>query len=264
MSALAATQCPLLVVEANPDIGDILSLVLAEEGYQIHHASSLEEALVLVDEHMFQLILADVFLVGPGAPLDILQLLRRRAWPIPVALLTTQKLQAEEIKRQGFAFLLPMPFDLEDLLARIAETLRCPLSPEQQRQLQIAERYCLAASARDWETLLSLCTEDVACYPPADALITRSRKMSGKAAFRDYLERCFGSDEQRSIRELAIHVRPKGLGVRYVYAWVASDGQERRGAGHFHLHFRGEQICQVSLRGNERRFPPFLPTMRAS
>lgn len=128
MGAEGGATSRLLVAEDDADLQYILKLVLEEEGYQIVTASSLEEALGLVNEQHFALILTDLFAKMPHNPLGSAQILKQHAPATPVAVMTGWRLSVEEIERQGFRFLVPKPFDLDELLALVANALRSPVT----------------------------------------------------------------------------------------------------------------------------------------
>ena len=154
-----------------------------EEGYALTVVSSLEEVPTQFDGETFALVLADVF-VGraPAGSFTPAHQLRRLVYPTPVSLLMTLPWSPEEAERAGFAFVLPMPFDLEDLLAQVATTLQRSLSEEDHQRIRVVERYFAALEREDWQAMLDLCTEDVAFYPLASSPRRTVRQMQGQAA----------------------------------------------------------------------------------
>ena len=258
MSALAPAQIRLLIVETDPDIRDILQIFLTEEGFAVHFASSLQEALGLVDEWVFQLILADLFVGRPPGLAADAQLLRRRAWPTSIGLMTTQNISSKQAKQQGFAFLLKKPFDLEQLLLSITAVLPQPLRPEQVPQAKVIDRFFEAARASDYDALLAVCTDEVIYYPPTYSLSARARKIVGKAAFRAYLEGAYRQVTRSQFDEVMIYKRPRGLVAQFQGRWFLHDGNDRRLSGVLHFRFTGERIRQLGLRINpeRRRAPP--------
>jgi CheY-like chemotaxis protein len=254
MDTCAPAQRRLLIIEANPDIRDLLNVLLNEEGYAVHFASSLFEALPLVDEWVFQLILADLFIDRSRHSLAQANTLRLRARLTPMGLMTTQNLSAAEVKRLGFAFLLHMPFDLEHLLATIAATLQSPLDQEQQRQAQVVERFFEALNARSLETLLALCTDDLMYYPPAYSAFTRAGKLTGKAAYRDYLTAVLHRLTDARCEDVTIYARPRGLAAQYRSCWITYKGIRQCLAAVLLFHFRDEHISQIGFRFSEERW----------
>lgn len=103
----------ILVVAPDQELQTILREVLTEEGYVVVAVASLEEASQQIDERAFALILADLF-VGPSKhAFTPAHLLRRRAWPTPMGLLSAvPSLSPEAAHAAGFACMISMPFEL--------------------------------------------------------------------------------------------------------------------------------------------------------
>jgi CheY-like chemotaxis protein len=250
MSALVPRQKRLLIVETDPDIRDILNIFLTEEGFTVHFATSLQEGQALVDEWAFQLILADLFMGRPPGLSEEAQFLRRRAWPTPIGLMTTQNISAKQAKQQGFAFLLKKPFDLEQLLLSITTVLPQPLSPEQASQAKIVERFLEAARARDPDAVVALCTDEVIYHPPVSAPPAAARRIIGKAALRAYLEGMYRQVVGSQFDEVTFYGRPRGLVAQYQGRWKLRDGTDHRLSGVLHVRFEGKRIRQLGLRIN--------------
>lgn len=248
MRTAPARSVPLLVVEADADLQAILVDLLTEEGYQVQGVASLEEALRQVEEQTFALILAHLFVGRSPYALTAAQILRRRVQPVPVGLLLTQPLPAEAVARAGFAFVLPLPFDLEDFLRVVAATLQQPLTPEQERQAAVVTAYFAALQDEDWEALLQVCTEDVTYYPPAGSRGTSARKLVGHAALRQYAERARPSSQRLQITDLHLYARPHGVVAHYLSHDVTPEGTLRRLVTTTTFHFAGERIRPVSDR----------------
>jgi hypothetical protein len=76
-----------------------------------------------VDETPFSLILVDLFDDTSPLALTPTHVLQPGGEPIPIGLLTTQPRSKEEVQAAGYAFVVPMPFDLATFLAQIATAL---------------------------------------------------------------------------------------------------------------------------------------------
>jgi DNA-binding response OmpR family regulator len=143
----APSRSRVLVVADDADLQAVLDLLLGDEGYESQVATSLDTALSLVNDVPFDLVLADLYVGQHQASLTPANILRRRVQPTPVGLLTTQLVPPDETASIGFAFVLPMPFDVEHLLALVATTLRVSWSPEQERQAETTRRFFAALGA---------------------------------------------------------------------------------------------------------------------
>ena len=258
MTLLPAQQAPILVLEPNDALRSFLSDLLEEEGYQVCVAASLAEGLAWVETQSFALILANLF-VGryPAGSFTPAHRLRRRVQPTPVGLMMTHPLSDTEALRAGFAFVLALPFDLEDLLGLVAEALHRPFSREQERQAEVVRRYLAAQVSQDWESLLALCTPDVRYYPPPASSATTARRLQGQTALRAYAEATVQHYHQVAFADLCLYARPKGLVAQYTSQWLTSDGRWKQLSLRLLFYFVGESIDQIGVQTNMAllRFP---------
>src|SRR5579862_5919847 len=141
MDHLPIQQTPILVLEPDGELRLLLAEALREEGYQVSIAASLAEGLSWVETRSCALILADLY-VGryPAGSFTPAHQLRRRVQPTPVGLLMAIPLSAREAQRAGFAFVLGMPFELEDLLSLVAEALQVAFTAAQERRADVVRR----------------------------------------------------------------------------------------------------------------------------
>ena len=253
MSALQTQRTRVLIVEADPELQDTFRLLLGEEGYEPHIVSTLEEALVRVEEVAYALILADLFAGRSPQTLTPAHVLRRRVAPTPIGLLTTQTRGDEEARAAGFAFVVRMPFDLATFLAQVAAALNRRLREKKRRQAPIVEHWFAALEAEDWKALLALCTDDVAYYPPSTSVAAHARRLRGKAALRTYAKRAAAYYTHNVFTDLLIYAQPRGLIARHTSHWITPDEHRHRVAASTLFHFRGEKICQVGVRADLAR-----------
>lgn len=260
MHARALTQPRLLLVEPDAELREILSDLLSEEGYELQSATTLQEALALLDRQPFVLVLADLFAGVSKHAFTQAQILRRRANPTPVGLLMTNPPRDPEAAQQsGFACVISMPFELDDFLMTIATCVNQPLTLDQQRQVETVRRYFDALTAGDWDAVLDLCSEEVAYYPPVTSRVTTTRKLSGKAAYHAYLVAATPRYPGYVCQEVMTFARPKGLAVHYRYAWLPRDATPQHGTGSVLFHFQGDLISQIGV-----HLPPASPAEASS
>jgi CheY-like chemotaxis protein len=238
----------LLLIEEDPGLQSLFTELLTEEGYELVCARSLEEGFRRVEEQTFALVLADVFLGPSSRELPRTHALRSRIYPVPLALLAHLPLPLTE-KQTDFAFVLPLPFNIEDCLSQIATTLDTPLSAEHHAQAQVVQRLLEAIEAGNWEAMTALHTNDVICVPPEHSRGTSARWLEGQAAFRNWAMRLVQTYQQLRVRMNPPAATPRGLAVRYTMHWQEAGGPVQR-AGTLFLRFRGERICQVGIRIN--------------
>lgn len=136
----SATAPRILIVEEDHALNALLADLLRENGYQTDLVYTLEQALQKVDEQLYDLVLTDHLVEatprrGDSANLSLVRRLRQECFPTPVGLLTAWPVDEQAVERSGFAFVLTKPFDLEEVLQRIADRLNPPFTPGQQQQV---------------------------------------------------------------------------------------------------------------------------------
>ena len=251
----------ILVLEPDDELRLVLEELLREEGYQVAVAASLAEGLAWVHTRSCALILADLYVgrsaAGSSTPAHTL---RRRVQPTPVGLLMTTPLSKTEALRAGFAFVLGMPFELEDLLSLVAEALPVVFTAEQERQANVVRCYLAAQVAQDWEGLLALCTSEVRYYPTPASGGTTARRVQGRTALLASVEATAQHAHQVAFADLRLYARPKGLMAQYTSQWLSSDGRWQPLATRLLFHFVGESIDQIGVQANlallQRSEPP--------
>lgn len=258
MSNHPALRSRLLLVEDDLDTRELLGSFLRDEGYEVALAASPKEALLFLEQQPFHLVLTDLFTGEAREPLRSVESLQKAAGPAPVGVMTGWKVKAEEARRQGLAFLVPKPFDLDELLTTIAGSLNLPFGPEQQRQAEVAKRFLAILESKKLEALEEVCTQDVRYYPPVSSSYAAVPRISGLAAYRPYIEGAYRYFQDFRFEDVLVYARPKGVAVRYFANWVGPDGQAKRVLAFVVFHFRGALISQIGVRVNYKRLtkPP--------
>lgn len=118
-------RVPLLLVEDEPHIAEGLIFNLNEEGYNVTHAESGEQALELINNNHFALMVLDLMLPGIDG-LEVCQQLRDRGEKIPVLMLTARSADQDRINglSTGADDYLTKPFNLKEFLLRVSALLR--------------------------------------------------------------------------------------------------------------------------------------------
>jgi ActR/RegA family two-component response regulator len=245
-SPLSAAPPPhLLLVETDPGLQTFLELALREEGYTLQVASSLQQALAFISVQRFDFVLAHLPADRPRKLFRVLKPLKERIPATKLGVITDWNSSAEEAENQGWAFILPRPLAVEQLLAEIAICLDTALTPEQERQVQVVERFLEVLMLQDRSKALSLCAEDIVCYPPAPPLLPLAHPLRGKAALEQYLEVLHRRFQAFRLEVQDVYSRPRGLAVRYHMWWSASRrGWEMMG-GTLLLQFKTDRIRQI-------------------
>jgi ketosteroid isomerase-like protein/CheY-like chemotaxis protein len=254
------TQIPgaarLLLVEPDGDLRASLHFLLQDQGYTVVAVSSLADALAQIHGRLFGLILTDLF-DNPGTePPRGVDLLRQAGSPTPVGILTAWRRLPEAEHLPGVCFTLSKPFDIDDLLSRVAACLLVPLTEEQRAQSNVIRAYFATLGARDWDRFVGLCTEDVSYTLPGTFALART--LSGKAALRAYTEETFRQFLSARFEHIAIHSLPHGLVARYEGHWTAADGRQHTQSGAVVFQFAGQHIARIGVQLNEEHLRALL------
>ncbi|HEY7127377.1 MAG TPA: response regulator [Ktedonobacterales bacterium] len=241
--SLSAIPARLLLVEDEPDILLPVQAVLEEEGYAVTPAVSLPASLEQLEEHVYHLVLTDLFSPNGHAPLQSIRPLLTKAVPTPVAVMTSWPMAEEAAAQAGVSFLLHKPFNLDDLVRAVQREIH-PQS-NHTRQTQVIEQFFAALNAHDWKQLARLCTPDVALRSISAPAVEVSESKSGLLTYRAYIEQRFSTLPGYTIDEVRVYGRPLGVAARYIARWQDRDGIIHRMAGSLHFRFKGERIAQI-------------------
>ena len=114
---------PVLIVEDEPAIADLIEMTLSPHGYPCRKVQSAEEAADLLDENRFSLVLLDVMLPGADgfALMDYMG-----ETETPVIFVTARTDVADRVRglRAGAYDYISKPFAPEELLARVDGLMR--------------------------------------------------------------------------------------------------------------------------------------------
>lgn len=113
----------ILVVEDERSIADMVKLCLSKNGYICEIANDGMEATEKIEEKRYDLILLDIMLPDIDG-YDLIEYIRQ--FDIPVIFVTAKTSVPDRVKglKLGAEDYISKPFDLEELLARVATVLR--------------------------------------------------------------------------------------------------------------------------------------------
>jgi len=138
------TMQNILVVDDEAPMRKLLSSNLKASGYGVRAAADGVEALQLLDEHQFDLLLLDVNIPGPSG-LQVLESVRRGA-EMPIMMISARARERDKIEAldMGADDYLSKPFGIGELLARVKALLRRgvdaprgPLPPYKYQDLEV-------------------------------------------------------------------------------------------------------------------------------
>jgi len=118
------TRQTILVVDDEAPMRKLLSGNLKASGYDVRAAADGTEALKLIDEHPFDLLLLDVNMPGPNG-LQVLEAIRHSA-EIPILMVSGRSRERDKVDALdlGADDYLSKPFGVAELLARVKALLR--------------------------------------------------------------------------------------------------------------------------------------------
>ena len=117
----------VLIIDDDPAVLKLFQLVLSDEGYEVHLLGEIDHAERVIQSVRPELIIVD-HVFGQGQGLTLLRELRANPETanLPVIVCSAA---AEQLRAYGacidrlHARVVPKPFDLDDLLATVAESL---------------------------------------------------------------------------------------------------------------------------------------------
>ena len=120
----------ILIVDDDAAIGDMLAEALTLEGYRVSRAWSGTEALLVLERTVPDLVLLDLMLPGLSG-----EQLLPKIGGIPVIVVSAKADVQDKVSLLlgGAADYVTKPFEIRELLARIAVALRQGPGPEAQR-----------------------------------------------------------------------------------------------------------------------------------
>ncbi len=115
----------VLIVEDEPKVAAFLEKGLQEEQWHVRLASDGEEALTILEDTDFSVIVLDIMMPKLDG-LSVLRTLRRQGNNTPVLLLTARDAVPDRVAglQAGADDYLPKPFAFEELLARLRALVR--------------------------------------------------------------------------------------------------------------------------------------------
>lgn len=116
-ASMASTT--IMVVEDNPDLRDVLGLILKHHGFDVVLASDGAEAVERAGEHRPDVVLMDLMMPRMNGYEARAALNDNGASPIPVIAITASLVSREEITARGFVDLLRKPVRSQEVVDTI-------------------------------------------------------------------------------------------------------------------------------------------------
>jgi DNA-binding response OmpR family regulator len=121
------SEAHILIVEDEPKISRVLQLELEYENYETKIANNGKDALRLMQEKEWDLVLLDI-MIPELSGLEVLRRIRKTDKSTPIILLTARDAIHDKVSGLdlGANDYITKPFQIEELLARIRVHLRAP------------------------------------------------------------------------------------------------------------------------------------------
>jgi CheY-like chemotaxis protein len=117
---------PILVVDDEASVRAAVSAILESDGYEVVTAADGLIALERAQHHPPALIVLDIRMPRMDGVAFAREYHRRATYPAPILLLTASVNGAEWHRAIGAVSHMSKPFDIDDLLAAVAEHARTP------------------------------------------------------------------------------------------------------------------------------------------
>ncbi len=121
------TSAKLLLVEDDPSLAELLEFRFENEGYQVRATPDGDEALILAQEDVPDLVILDWMIEGTSG-IEVCRRLRRQQETanVPIIMLTARGEEDDRIRglETGADDYLTKPFSPRELLARVAAVMR--------------------------------------------------------------------------------------------------------------------------------------------
>ncbi|WP_421704141.1 phosphate regulon transcriptional regulator PhoB [Aliiroseovarius sp.] len=202
---MSAETPTVLLVEDEPAQREILRYNLASEGYEVAMAENGDDALILVEEVMPDLILLDWMLPGVSG-IEICRRVktRKETRAIPVIMLSARSEELDRVRglETGADDYVVKPFSVSELMARIRTQLR------RTRPAAVGQRLEFEDIVLDGEShRVTRGGEAIKLGPTEFRLLTTLMEKPGRVWSREQLlDRVWGRDVYVDTRTVDVHV----------------------------------------------------------
>lgn len=198
----------ILVVDDDPAISEMLTIVLESEGFQPIAVTDGNEAVPVFREHNPDLILLDLMLPGMNG-VDICRTIRAES-PVPIVMLTAKTDTVDVVLglESGADDYITKPFKHKELIARIRARLRPPVEA-QEAKTESSDVIVVGDLHIDVsEHTVTRDGEEISLTPlEFDLLLEMSRKPGQVHTREDLLSKVWGYKHASDTRLVNVHVQ---------------------------------------------------------
>lgn len=144
------TKPTILIVEDEQKLSRVLQLELDYEDYETEIADNGKDALRMIQEKEWDLVLLDIMLPGLSG-VEVLRRVRKTDQQTPIILLTARDEVHDKVSGldQGASDYVTKPFQIEELLARIRVHLRKSVAEEVSKEFLSIDDLSLNLNSRE-------------------------------------------------------------------------------------------------------------------
>lgn len=226
---MSADQPSVLVVEDEPAQREVLAYNLEAEGYSVRSAENGEEALLLVDEHLPDIIILD-WMMPNLSGIEVCRRLKTRpeTRAIPIIMLSARSEEVDRVRglETGADDYVVKPYSVVEMMARVRTQLR------RTRPATVGQQLTYEDIVLDSETHKVFRGEAQLKLGPTEfRLLSTFMEKPGRVWSREQLlDRVWGRDIYVDTRTVDVHIG------RLRKALVGGDGNDPirtvRGAGY--------------------------------
>jgi len=115
----------ILVIDDEAVVLDSCKKILSSEGFEVELVPTVDDALVLLEQAEFSLLLIDIKMPKRDG-LFLMDVLRERGERIPIVVMSGYQTDAaiEEVTKRGAASFIPKPFTPDELLSAVRSAVK--------------------------------------------------------------------------------------------------------------------------------------------
>lgn len=145
----------ILVIEDNPEIAELLSMHLRDEGWRVDLAADGDSGLAAANAAAYDLVVLDLMLPGVDG-LTICRQLRAQARYVPILMVTAKSSELDRVLglEMGADDYLTKPFSIRELVARVkalfrrADAMTPTVQPPEKEEIIEAGPLCIEVERR--------------------------------------------------------------------------------------------------------------------
>lgn len=202
---MAASQPRVLIVDDEPAQREVLAYNLEAEGFEVSRAENGEEALILVEEDMPDVIVLD-WMMPTVSGIEVCRRLKMKAETrsIPIIMLSARSEEVDRVRglETGADDYVIKPYSVIELMARVRSQLRRVRPSTVGQQLEYDDILLDAESHR-----VSRGGRPLKLGPTEFRLLTTFMEKPGRVWSRDQLlDRVWGRDVYVDTRTVDVHI----------------------------------------------------------